>query len=120
MKILLIDDDKALTTMLKLELEEKKFEVEIAYDGESGKKIALKKKFDLIILDVMLPRINGYELCKNLRYEIDTPVLIITSLNMLEDRLTGVNSGADDFLVKPFSISNLLSRINSLIDHVNN
>ena len=114
MKILLIDDDKELTTILKLGLEEKNYSVEVAYDGNAGKKLALENKYDLIILDIMLQEIDGFELCRKIRNKIDTPILMITSLNMIEDRVKGFNSGTDDYLIKPFSIKELISRINSL------
>lgn len=111
MKILLIDDDRELTMMLKLGLEENDIKVEIAYDGNTGRELALKKKYDLILLDVMLPGIDGFELCKKIRNKIDTPVLMITSMSMIEDRVKGFNSGADDYLTKPFTIKDLLTRI---------
>ncbi len=120
MKILLIDDDKKLTSVLKLGLEDKNYEVDVAYDGNAGKKLALEKKYDLIILDIMLPGIDGFELCKKIRNKLDTPVLMITSLNMIEDRVTGFNSGADDYLIKPFSINELLARIKLLNILTNN
>lgn len=115
MKILLIDDDKVLTSILKLGMEEKNYSVEVVNDGKMGKKLALEKKYDLIILDVILPGINGFEVCRKIRNRINTPVLMITTLNMIEDRVTGFNCGADDFLIKPFSIKELISRVNSLI-----
>lgn len=114
MKILLIDDDKKLTTILKIGLEEKDHSVEVACDGHTGKKMALENKYDLIILDIMLPGIDGFELCKKIRNKVEAPVLMITSLNMIEDRVTGFNCGADDYLIKPFSMKELLSRIKSL------
>ena len=110
----MIDDDKELTTMLKLILEEKKHEVDIAYNGEDGKKLALKNNYDLIILDVMMPGMNGFELCKKIKNKVKSPVLMMTSLSMVEDRVTGFNSGADDYLIKPFSMNDFYSRINSL------
>ncbi len=114
MKILLIEDNCELTTILKLGLEENNFKVEIANDGYTGKKLALKNEYDLIILDVMLPGIDGFEVCKKIRNKVVTPILIITSLNMIEDRVAGFNSGADDYMVKPFTVSELMSRIRTL------
>ena len=114
MKILLIDDNKDLTTILKIGLEEKDFEVEVAFDGCTGKSLALKNKYDLIISDAMMPGIDGFEVCKKIRHKLETPILMITSLNMLEDRIMGFNSGVDDYLVKPFTIKELISRIKLL------
>jgi DNA-binding response OmpR family regulator len=115
MKILLIEDDKSLSTVLKIGLEEKKYTVEVAYDGIEGKKLALEKKYDLIILDILLPGIDGYELCKKIRNKADAFVLMMSSLNMVEDRVAGFNAGADDYLGKPFRMNELYSRINLVI-----
>jgi DNA-binding response OmpR family regulator len=114
MKVLLIDDDTKLTTVLKIGLEEKDFKVEVACDGYMGMKLALANKYDLIILDIMMPGIDGFELCKKIRYRVKEPVLMISSLNMIEDRVAGFNSGADDYMIKPFSVKELLKRIKSL------
>lgn len=113
MKILLIDDDRLLTAFLKIELEEKNFEVEVAYDGNIGKNLAIEEKYDLIILDVIMPGTDGLELCKKIKSNAESPVLIITALNLLEEKVK--DSGANDYLIKPFSIKELLSRIDSLI-----
>ena len=114
MKILLIDDNKEFTWILKNGLEGKNYTVDVAYDGIVGEKMAMGKKYDIIILDIILPGINGFELCKEIRNRINTPVLIMTSLNMIGERARGFRVGADDYLVKPFSIKELISRIESL------
>lgn len=114
MKILLIDDDVKLTTIIKVGLEEKNYSVEVADDGYTGKRLPLENKYDLIIMDVMMPGIDGFELCKKIRNDVKVPVLMISSLNMIEDRVTGFNCGADDYLIKPFSIKELISRMESL------
>lgn len=111
MKILLIDDNKELTTVLKLGLEANNHAVDVISNGIIGKKMALETNYDLIILDVIIPGINGFELCRKIRSKTKTPILMITSLNMIEDRVKGFNCGADDYLVKPFSIKQLLARI---------
>jgi DNA-binding response OmpR family regulator len=115
MKILLVEDEAKLATYIKKGLEEKSYSVEIAYDGLLGKRLAMVNHYDIIILDVILPQLNGYEVCKELRSKkIKTPILMLTALGTIDDKITGFDSGADDYLVKPFELRELLARINAL------
>ncbi|MCC6720648.1 MAG: response regulator [Bacteroidia bacterium] len=116
MKILIVEDETRVLQFIKQGLEENGFEVDFAYDGECGKKLALSKKYDVIVLDVIIPLINGLELCKKIR-ETDksTKILMLTALGSLNDKLDGFDAGADDYLVKPFDFPELLARIKSLI-----
>lgn len=116
LKILIVEDETRVLQFIKQGLEENGFEVDFAYDGECGKKLALSKKYDVIVLDVIIPLINGLELCKKIR-ETDksTKILMLTALGSLNDKLDGFDAGADDYLVKPFDFPELLARIKSLI-----
>jgi DNA-binding response OmpR family regulator len=115
MKILLIEDEPQVVEFLRKGLTEKGYETEVAFDGQMGEKLASKGDFDLIILDVILPNINGYELCKLIRQKgLLVPVLMLTALDNTDDKVTGFDSGADDYLVKPFEFEELLARINAL------
>jgi DNA-binding response OmpR family regulator len=115
MKILLVEDEAKLATYIKKGLEEKNNQVDVAYDGVMGKKLALVNNYDVIILDVILPQMNGTEVCKELREKnIKTPVLMLTALGTIDDKLIGFESGADDYLVKPFELRELIARINVL------
>lgn len=116
MKILVIEDDNRLAELLKRGLEDHQYMVSLAYDGEMGKKLALEKPFDLIIMDLILPGINGLELCRELRIaRPDLPILILTALGTTDDKVEGFDSGADDYLVKPFDFRELHARIKSVI-----
>jgi DNA-binding response OmpR family regulator len=115
MKILLIEDEPQVVEFLKKGLTEKGYETEVAYDGHMGERLASKGDFDLIILDVILPNINGYELCKKIRDKgIQVPVLMLTALGTTDDKVSGFDAGADDYLVKPFEFEELLARIKAL------
>jgi len=115
LKILLVEDDSQIASFVKLGLESNQFFVDVAYDGIMGEKLARQKKYDVIVLDVILPGINGFQLCKILRNNnIKTPILMLTSLNSTEDKVTGFDSGADDYLLKPFAFQELLARIKAL------
>jgi two-component system copper resistance phosphate regulon response regulator CusR len=115
MKILLVEDEPKVASFIVQGLEESGHEVKLAYDGQLGKRFATKEPFDLMIFDVIVPGINGLELCKEVRNQgITTPILILTALGTTEDKVNGLDSGADDYLVKPFAFSELLARIRSL------
>ena len=115
MKLLLVEDDPKISCFIKIGLESNNFLVDVAYDSLIAEKFALSRKYDVMILDVVIPGISGFDLCKNIRNNnIMTPVLFLTSLDSLEDKLTGFNSGGDDYLVKPFSFEELLARLNAL------
>ena len=116
MKILIVEDEVLLADSLKTLLEKKGFTVEVAYDGETGKDYAETGVYDLLILDVMMPRLNGYELARQVRAErCATPILMLTAKGELEDRIEGLNAGADYYLTKPFDTRELLACINALL-----
>ena len=116
MKILIIEDEILLADSLKAMLESKGFEVETIHDGKEGEEYALLGIYDLLILDVMLPSINGYKLAQNVRSKkIGTPILMLTAKSTLEDRIEGLNAGADYYLTKPFDKRELLACINALL-----
>jgi two-component system copper resistance phosphate regulon response regulator CusR len=115
MKVLLVEDDPKISSFVKIGLESNDCQVDIAYDSTIGEKLAYTKKHDVIILDVVIPGISGFDLCKNIRNKsILTPILMLTSLDSLEDKLEGFESGADDYLVKPFSFQELFARLKAL------
>jgi two-component system, OmpR family, copper resistance phosphate regulon response regulator CusR len=114
MKILVIEDEPKVVAFLRQGLEEVQYEVDFAYDGLLGKKLALKNRYDILIIDINIPYINGFELCREIRKTKDVPILILTALGEVEDKLTGFEAGADDYLVKPFEFKELLARIKSL------
>lgn len=116
MRILVVEDDHKIANSIKKGLEQEFFAVDVAYDGSSGYDLAASENFDVIILDLMLPYINGIDICKNLRKsQIHIPILILTAKGELEDKVKGLNFGADDYLVKPFAFAELLARIRALI-----
>lgn len=116
MKILIVEDEKLLADSLKILLEKKNFEVEVAYDGVTGKAYAELGGYDLLILDVMMPGMNGYDLARQVRAQrLGTPILMLTARSELEDRITGLNAGADYYLTKPFDSRELLACINALL-----
>jgi len=120
MKLLLVEDDPKISSFIKIGLESNNYTVEVAYDSLIAEKLAFSRKFDVMILDVVIPGISGFDLCRNIRTRnILTPILLLTSLDSLEDKLEGFNSGADDYLVKPFSFQELLARIKALIKRSN-
>ncbi len=115
MKILIIEDEKKVARFLKLGLEAENHKVETAFDGEAGEKAAFSKEFDVIVLDIMLPKKNGIEVLRALRGSgRTTPVLILTAKGSLEDKVEGLDEGADDYLVKPFAFAEFIARIRSL------
>lgn len=115
-KILIVEDEKKISAVLRKGLEEEKYTVEDAFDGEKGEQLALKNKYDLIILDIMLPKKDGIQILSAIRSSnIDVPVLMLTAKGAVEDRVNGLDTGADDYLVKPFAITELLARVRSLL-----
>jgi two-component system alkaline phosphatase synthesis response regulator PhoP len=116
MKILLVEDEPGLILTLTDRLQSEGFEVKAASDGESGLGLACAENFDLIILDVMLPKKNGYDVCRDLRQKaIETPILMLTAKGETIDKVLGLKLGADDYLTKPFEIIELLARIEALL-----
>jgi two-component system, OmpR family, copper resistance phosphate regulon response regulator CusR len=115
MKILLVEDDPKISSFVKLGLEDNDFNVTQAYDSSMAEKIVFNKEFDIIILDVIIPGLNGLELCKKIRNaNIKTPIIMLTSLDTVEDKVAGFECGADDYLGKPFSFKELHARIKAL------
>lgn len=115
MKILVIEDEPKVVTFLQQGLKESGFEVDVAFDGTMGEKLASKADYDCIILDLIIPGMNGIELCRKIRQkEIETPLLMLTALGTTDDKLEGFDAGADDYLVKPFDFKELVARINAL------
>ena len=116
MKILIIEDEKILADSIKSLLESKGFEAEAVYDGETGKDYAKLGVYDLLILDVMMPKMNGFEVARTVRKNrCSTPILMLTAKSSLEDRIEGLNAGADYYLTKPFDSRELLACINALL-----
>lgn len=114
-KILLVEDEKSIARFVELELRHEQFDVTVACDGRSGLDYALNESFDLILLDVMLPELNGIEVCRRIRKESDIPILLITARDAVMDRVAGLDAGADDYIVKPFAIEELLARIRAAL-----
>ncbi len=116
MKILIIEDERSLAQSLRNLLEGKGFEVELAYDGESGAEYAMLGVYDLLILDVMMPNMNGYQVARQVRARrCTTPILMLTAKSELQDRIDGLNAGADYYLTKPFDSRELMACINALL-----
>lgn len=115
MRILVVEDEHKIANSIKRGLEQESYAVDLAFDGEYGFDLAVAEEYDVIILDILLPKMDGVELCKALRKEnIHSPVLMLTAKGELDDRVTGLNAGADDYLVKPFAFEELLARIKAL------
>jgi DNA-binding response OmpR family regulator len=118
-RILVIEDESSMRTVLKDILEAENFRVLTASDGEVGLRAAIDEKPDLILLDIMLPKLDGFALCAELRsLAIAIPVLMLTAKGHIEDRVTGLDCGADDYLIKPFSTAELLARVRALLRRV--
>lgn len=116
MRILVVEDEKKVASFIKKGLEEESFAVDISYDGEEGSFLAETNPYDLIILDIMLPQKSGLAILRELRDKgINTPILLLTARGTVEDKVTGLNAGADDYLAKPFVFSELLARVRSLL-----
>jgi two-component system, OmpR family, copper resistance phosphate regulon response regulator CusR len=119
-KILLIEDEPKTVQSLKQGLEENSYEVEVAYDGQMGHQLATRNAYQLIISDIIIPGINGLELCRKLRAEgVQTPILMLTALSTTDDKLEGFDAGADDYLAKPFDFKEFLARVKALIKRSN-
>jgi len=110
-KILIIEDEENISEFLELELKHESFEVAVAFEGREGLNIALNQDFDLILLDLMLPGLNGVEICRRIRSVKDTPIIMLTARDSVMDRVMGLDNGADDYIPKPFAIEELLARM---------
>lgn len=116
MTILIIEDEKKLSVILKRALKGERYSVDVAYTGKEGLEKALKRNYSLILLDVMLPEMDGFEVCKALRKnEVQTPVIMLTARGGAEDRVEGLDAGADDYLIKPFGLDELFARIRAVL-----
>ena len=119
LSILLVEDEKKIADVLKKGLAEQQFHVEVAYDGLIGKKLFETYSFNLVILDLNLPGMNGYELCKYIRNRNEkVPVIMLTALDTTDDKIEGFEAGADDYIVKPFDFKELLVRIKALLKRI--
>lgn len=116
MKLLIVEDEPKVSAFLNQGLSEQGFETDVVYDGQMALKMAQRNAYDLILLDIIIPYINGIELCKGIK-EIhpNVPIIMLTALGTTDDKLTGFDAGADDYLVKPFEFKELLARIRALL-----
>lgn len=114
-KILVVEDEKSIARFIELELKHEQFDVTVSYDGRVGLDLAITESFDVILLDVMLPSLNGIEVCRRVRKVSDTPILLLTARDAVMDRVAGLDAGADDYIVKPFAIEELLARIRAVL-----
>jgi DNA-binding response OmpR family regulator len=115
MYVLVVEDERRLAQLVRRVLEEEGHTVDVAHDGEEGLQMALEGTHDVIVLDIMLPLIDGLEVCKSLRRNrMDTPVLLLTALDGVDDRVRGLDAGADDYLPKPFAFQELMARLRAL------
>ncbi len=116
MTILIIEDEKKLVEILKKALKMEHYSVDSAFDGKTGLEKAMRNNYNLILLDIMLPEKNGMEVCRELRaHGIHTPIIMLTARGILEDRVQGLNVGADDYLIKPFGMEELFARIRAVL-----
>jgi DNA-binding response OmpR family regulator len=116
MRILLVEDDRDLAQFIRKGLKEEQYAVDFAADGEEGLQLALVNPYDLLILDIMLPKLDGLSLCRRIRAKGNaTPVLLLTARNTVEDKVSGFDTGADQFLTKPFAFAELLARVRALL-----
>ncbi|MCJ2167688.1 MAG: response regulator transcription factor [Leuconostoc citreum] len=117
-KVLIVEDEENLAKFIGLELKHEGYEVETVLDGRSGLDSALENNYDVILLDLMLPELNGLEVARRLRESKKTPIIMMTARDSVIDRVSGLDYGADDYLVKPFAIEELLARIRSLLRRI--
>ena len=120
-KVLLVEDEPGVAAFIKKGLEEESYQVQVAYDGHLALKLLSDNQYDIIILDIILPGTNGIEICKKIRSSslADTPILMLTALNSTENIITGLDSGADDYLPKPFKLKELHARLRALLRRSN-
>lgn len=116
MRILVVEDEHKIANSIKKGLEQELYAVDVAYDGEEGYDLASSEDYDLIILDLMLPKLDGVSICKKLRQDgIHIPILILTAKGQINDKVEGLDAGADDYLTKPFAFEELLARVRALV-----
>jgi DNA-binding response OmpR family regulator len=114
-KVLIIEDEKNLARFIELELQHESYSVTVSYNGREGLEYALNEEWDMILLDLMLPGINGIEVCRRIRKTKQTPIIMLTARDGVMDKVMGLDSGADDYIPKPFQIEELLARMRSLL-----
>jgi len=110
-KILIVEDEKNIAMVLAYNIKKEGFDCDVAYDGESGLTMAITGSYDLILLDIMLPKMNGFEVCEKIRYKSQVPIIFVTAKEEEKDKIFGLETGADDYVTKPFSFRELLARI---------
>lgn len=116
MTILIVEDEVKITRFIKKGLELEHYTTDVAYDGQEALDKALVNSYDLIMLDIMIPKLNGIEVCRKLREEkIDTPIIMLTARDTIEDKIKGLDAGADDYLIKPFAFGELIARVRALL-----
>lgn len=118
-KVLIVEDEENIASFINMELSHEGYETEMCNDGKEGLEKALEKDFDMIILDLMLPTLNGLEVCRRLRKSKNTPIIMLTARDNVMDKVSGLQMGADDYIVKPFAIEELLARIETILRRVN-
>ena len=118
-RILIIEDEENLARFVELELKHEGYETDVELDGRAGLQAALNQDFDVILLDLMLPELNGIEVARRVREVKDTPIIIMTARDSVIDRVSGLDHGADDYIVKPFAIEELLARVRALLRRIN-
>jgi DNA-binding response OmpR family regulator len=120
-KVLLIEDEQRIAELIKRGLEEQGFAVTVAFDGMTGKKLATTNQYDIIITDIIMPKINGIDLCREIRLSLpDIPIIMLTALGTTDDKVEGFDAGADDYLVKPFNARELYVRVRALLKRNHN
>ncbi|MCX8045179.1 MAG: response regulator transcription factor [Desulfobacterota bacterium] len=116
MRILVVEDEKKIASFIKRGLKEEGYAVDVAYDGEEGYRLICENDYDVILLDLMLPKLDGLTLCRQIRQEkIQTPIIMLTAKSAVADKVTGLDAGANDYLTKPFAFEELLARIRVLL-----
>ena len=118
-RILIVEDEIAISDLIKIELETKGYKCEVANDGEIASNYIENKNYDLILLDIMIPKIDGYELLEYVKQIAEIPIIFITAKNQIEDKIKGLNLGADDYITKPFEIRELIARIEAVLRRYN-
>jgi len=117
-KILLVEDEKHIARFVELELKHEGYDVLVTFDGREGLALASSEDVDVLLLDVMLPGINGIEICRRIRTQSNVPIILLTARDAVMDRVAGLDAGADDYIVKPFAIEELLARIRTILRRV--
>lgn len=118
-EVLIVEDEENIASFINMELSHEGYKTEMCNDGKEGLEKAIEKDYDMIILDLMLPTLNGLEVCRRLRKSKNTPIIMLTARDNVMDKVSGLQMGADDYIVKPFAIEELLARIETILRRVN-